>query len=307
MPYTVITENAEEGLIETAGVCWRVKVPLRCLHLRFSGIEDKPEDWQERVIKSLAEVTEDENTMIYVCHDGDFFVMSRVATHKTILRVLGNLPKDLVPVPDEQPELAQLFELNIDGLRIEQMGEEKKRTRERLKTIKEAAEEKKTEEQVGLQQKDIEMDIALNAHLIVSLGSRRIERKRPAVLMIEDDIFSQRLLSNSLRQDYDVHCAADGRQGLLSYIKTAPDIIFLDINLPDINGLGVLNEIFNIDSKAFVVMLSGNGNRDNVMRAIQAGAKGFIGKPFTLDKLMQYIDKCPFIIAKRNGKDVINA
>ena len=45
-------------------------------------------------------------------------------------------------------------------------------------------------------------------------------------------------------------------------------------------------------------MFSGNGDRDNVLKAIELGAKGFVGKPFTKDKLFQYIEKSPFIQEK---------
>lgn len=306
MPITLIQDKAEEGLMETAGVCARVRVPLRCLFFAFSTIVDKPKDWLSDVLKALSGLFDNENAMIYVTHDDDLFLMSRGATHKTLLRALGAMPRKIVPVPDEQLGLAHLFELSIDGLRIEQMAVEKIRTRDRLETAAIMAQSQCRAAEKENYQRDIEMDIALNANLIVSLGSRRIERKRPVVLMIEDDIFSQRLFSNLLRQDFDVHCASDGRQGLLAYIKMAPDILFLDIDLPDINGISVLHEIFNIDPKAFVVMLSGNGNRDNVMKAIQAGAKGFVGKPFTLDKLMKYIEKCPFIVAKKQKREMIN-
>jgi FixJ family two-component response regulator len=47
-------------------------------------------------------------------------------------------------------------------------------------------------------------------------------------------------------------------------------------------------------------MFSGNGDRDNIIKAMQLGAKGFVGKPFTKDKLIAYIEKSPFIIAKNN-------
>jgi FixJ family two-component response regulator len=47
-------------------------------------------------------------------------------------------------------------------------------------------------------------------------------------------------------------------------------------------------------------MFSGNGDRPNVLKAVQLGAKGFIGKPFSRDKIFQYINKSPFIAGKKS-------
>ena len=67
------------------------------------------------------------------------------------------------------------------------------------------------------------------------------------------------------------------------------------------NGHDILAKILALDSEAFIVMLTGQGSRDNVLRAVEAGAKGFVGKPFTPDKLHSYTQKCPFIRDKQNA------
>jgi len=51
-------------------------------------------------------------------------------------------------------------------------------------------------------------------------------------------------------------------------------------------------------------MFSGKGDRDNIMKAVEMGAKGFVGKPFTREKLFQYIEKSPFVIEKMKEKVV---
>ena len=83
------------------------------------------------------------------------------------------------------------------------------------------------------------------------------------------------------------------------YVNKAPAVRFLDIGLPDIDGHTVLKKVFEIDPDAYVVMFSGNGDKENVMKAVKTGAKGFVGKPFTKDKLYQYIDKSPFVQTKQ--------
>ena len=79
----------------------------------------------------------------------------------------------------------------------------------------------------------------------------------------------------------------------MQYVTHAPDVLFLDIELPDITGHDVLQKVLEMDPDAFVIMLSGNGNKENIFKAMKTGAKGFVGKPFTKDKLLQYILKCP--------------
>jgi two-component system chemotaxis response regulator CheY len=75
-------------------------------------------------------------------------------------------------------------------------------------------------------------------------------------------------------------------------------VLFLDIGLPDIDGLKVLERIFKLDPQAYVVMFSGNGSKEHIMRAVELGARGFVGKPFTKEKLFQYIEKSPFVQAR---------
>ena len=128
---------------------------------------------------------------------------------------------------------------------------------------------------------------------------RREKREKPGILVVEDDPFSQRLVSKSLEDNFDIYAAVTGQEAVSAYIRHAPDMVFLDIGLPDASGLDVLLKIFEIDAQAHIVMLSGSGSRDNILKAVENGAKGFVGKPFTREKLLQYINKCPFVQAKQ--------
>jgi len=139
---------------------------------------------------------------------------------------------------------------------------------------------------------------SINHDLIQSLQKRRSSRKSLEVMIVEDDPFSQKLVSNILNDHYSVHVTSDGYGALMSYVNFAPDVLFLDIGLPDIDGHEVLEKIFIIDPNAYVVMLSGNGDKENIMKAVTSGAKGFVGKPFTQEKLFQYIEKSPYVQEK---------
>jgi two-component system, chemotaxis family, chemotaxis protein CheY len=297
----VITEGVETQLQETAALCRRMNLPLRCLHLTFSALTNRPEGWQDATINAIAKGVEDTDALIYVCADGDMFVLSRLATRKTLLRLLRDLPGELVPTPERMMGLAHLFELNIEGTRLEQIVQTKLREREaaQLFAIQEEVRVKDITPPVVVEA--VGFNMALHGHLVASVATRRKDRKVPSILFVEDDVFSQKLLGNALCAEYEVHAAVTGQEAIVGYLRAAPDVVFLDINLPDMTGLEVLQEIFRVDPRAFIVMLSGNGHKDNVMRAIRGGARGFIGKPFTLDKLQQYLNMCPFIIEKRQN------
>jgi two-component system chemotaxis response regulator CheY len=124
---------------------------------------------------------------------------------------------------------------------------------------------------------------------------RRLDRLDVEVMVIEDDAFSRRLVETAINKQYRVTALGETENALRTYLQLAPNLLFLDINLPNVSGHDLLNRILALDPKAFVVMLSGNCDRDNVMQAMQAGAKGFVAKPFTRDKLFQYIERCPTI------------
>lgn len=304
MTIKIVHENVEKTLIDTIHLCQKMNIPLRCIYLGFSNfIHASPELWQPAVLTSIEQSLnlDEKESILYVCGDGDMMLLSRKLSRKNFLHLLDLLPRNYVPDPNI-PGLVQLFELNIDGGSIALICQEKidAHNREFLN-----AERKKETEKAAIRknhERDIELDIALNSHLISSLLDRRVERKVPGILIVEDDLFSQRLVTNALRNSYEIYTATNGREALSKLIKNAPDMIFLDIDLPDLTGLEILHEILRIDPKSHIVMLSGNGSRENVVTAIEKGAKGFIGKPFTLEKLQQAIDKCNSINQKRPQK-----
>jgi YesN/AraC family two-component response regulator len=75
------------------------------------------------------------------------------------------------------------------------------------------------------------------------------------------------------------------------FIRYKPDIVFLDINLPDKDGLTILQELLDLGDHAYVIMVSGDSTFENVKESITLGAKGFIAKPFSGNKFLNAIDR----------------
>ena len=122
--------------------------------------------------------------------------------------------------------------------------------------------------------------------------TKRHGRKQLTVLVVEDDPFTRRLVISTLKGQFDVIEAADGVQAIHAYEMHAPDLVFLDIELPDVNGHVILAKLLALDPSAFIVMLSANSIKENILAALEKGAHGFVSKPFTKEKLMHYLQLC---------------
>ncbi len=85
--------------------------------------------------------------------------------------------------------------------------------------------------------------------------------------------------------------AEDGAQALATYQQDTIDIVFLDINMPGVSGLELLVELKRIDPKVYVVMVSGESSISNVQAAIGFGAKGFVVKPYSVDKIEEALKR----------------
>lgn len=109
------------------------------------------------------------------------------------------------------------------------------------------------------------------------------------VMLVEDDPVTRRLVTGAFKENYALITAENAEEAVANYLLHAPDIVFLDIGLPDTSGFDVLRQILLSDPEAYVVMFSGNSYLDNVTSALSAGASGFVAKPFKKEKLRHYI------------------
>ena len=113
------------------------------------------------------------------------------------------------------------------------------------------------------------------------------------VLLVEDDRSTRRLVSSALKDFCQLIEAPDASQGITAYNAFRPDIVFLDIALPDGDGHHLLDWIMRNDPGAFVVMFSGHNDTDTILKSVDTGAKGFVVKPFDVNKMLYFIRSCP--------------
>lgn len=113
------------------------------------------------------------------------------------------------------------------------------------------------------------------------------------VLIVDDAAFMRIKLKDILEKNgYEV--AAEGQNGIEAvekYKETKPDLVTMDITMPEKDGVEALKEIKAMDPKAVVLMCSAMGQQSMVMDAIRAGAIDFIVKPFDTERVIKALDK----------------
>ncbi len=113
------------------------------------------------------------------------------------------------------------------------------------------------------------------------------------VLIVDDAAFMRMMIKDILTKNgfEVVGEAPDGNQAVEKYKELQPDIVTLDITMPEKDGITALKEIKSYDPNATVIMCSAMGQQAMVIDAIQAGARDFIVKPFQADRVIEAINK----------------
>lgn len=83
--------------------------------------------------------------------------------------------------------------------------------------------------------------------------------------------------------------AENGRDGVLAYAEKRPDVVLLDIAMPVMDGITALDRLLTVDPAARVVMCSALGEQEMVMQALRRGAREFVVKPFTTERLVSAV------------------
>ena len=111
------------------------------------------------------------------------------------------------------------------------------------------------------------------------------------ILVVDDAIFMRRMLSEILNEGgYEVVAeASNGKEAIDKYKESKPDLVTMDIIMPEMGGIDAVKEIMNHDENAKILMVSAMGQQQLVVEAIQAGAKDFIVKPFEASRVLSAI------------------
>lgn len=113
------------------------------------------------------------------------------------------------------------------------------------------------------------------------------------ILLVDDATFMRMMLKNTLTQAgyTDIVEAEDGAKAVEAFNAESPDLVFMDITMPNMDGLEALKTIKGAHPDANVVMCSAMGQEAMVVEAIKTGAKDFIVKPFKPERILSTVTK----------------
>lgn len=113
------------------------------------------------------------------------------------------------------------------------------------------------------------------------------------ILITDDTAFMRMTLKNILSKNgYEIAGEAeDGVQSVALYKSTSPDLVTMDITMPNMDGITAIKEIMKVDPNAKIIVCSAMGQKSLVIEALNAGAKDFIVKPFQPDRITEAVKK----------------
>lgn len=113
------------------------------------------------------------------------------------------------------------------------------------------------------------------------------------ILIVDDAAFMRMMIKDILSKNgFEVLGEAEnGAKAIEKYKELNPDLVIMDITMPEVDGIQAVKEIKKLNSEAKIVMCSAMGQQAMVIEAIQAGAKDFIVKPFQADRVIEAVKK----------------
>lgn len=275
----IITNNAEYSLIESIEA-QNINIAKSVLYCRFSagGIVADP----VVLTTKLKDVLEGRNGIFYCCYDTDIFIEWAGTSKET----LENIRKIISAYCTEQnpewhnTEFFQYFDLSAHSEELRTLCNAK------IKAL--PADMKENIAQTTIIPPT---DFTQEQHKVFfqSEQSRRF-RKAPQILIVEDQVFSRTLLAGLLSKQYKCHIAKNGVEAISLYTRFAPDLVFLDVELPDINGHDLAMLFAKVDNKSHIIMVTANNYEKDVNLAKKNKVQGFIIKPYNKQKILTAIE-----------------
>ncbi|PWM45714.1 MAG: DNA-binding response regulator [Clostridiales bacterium] len=109
---------------------------------------------------------------------------------------------------------------------------------------------------------------------------------KPLILVVEDDSAIRNLISTTLEtHDYKYHTAPNGEAAILEAVSNKPDVLLLDLGLPDIDGVEIIKKIRTWSTMPIIVISARSEDHDKI-EALDAGADDYITKPFSVEELL---------------------
>jgi CheY-like chemotaxis protein len=274
MLINVVNQEAEQALLSRLKQGSEHNAMRGALHFRCTGLERSPTE--EELLVALKPELAQRRAALYLFRDGDIVVTwndAQKAIMESVSRCFYN-----AFCPTETQERHHYYDIQAHGEDL------------RLLCMRKIANFRKINKPQPPPKPVIEPEPKMFEQLQIAIGSRK-QRRELEILVVEDQGFSRRLLSNLLQQNYKVHDASCAEEALDIYFLHAPDVVLLDIELPGMSGHSFSEIVRRADKSAYIIMVSSNNYREDVIKAKENGVKGFIIKPYSKHKILSEIDK----------------
>lgn len=113
------------------------------------------------------------------------------------------------------------------------------------------------------------------------------------IMLVDDTAFMRRMLRDILtKEGFEIVAEAqNGREAVEGYRETRPDLVVMDITMPEMDGIAAVREIIEEDPEARIMMCSALGQQEMVTESLEAGALDFVMKPFLPNKVLETVHK----------------
>lgn len=251
---------------------------LQFLQLKFFHIGLRPAE--EEIKEILGNTLKGKKAKIYLMEDGDVVLEWSGQSDFIVERIIAAFMDEYGQYVEEYMKASDFtcyydFLYNGEDLKLECYRKQGKKTKSAQKLL-----EYFMNDQL----------IETFSRTIQLIQMQRSFRTAPHFLVVEDQAFSQTIITSILK-DYTVHVVESVAEAVLTYMEKCPDIVLLDINLPDLSGHDFANLINKIDEDSYVVMVSGNKYHKDIKISKANNVKGFLSKPFKKEQLLDHVDR----------------
>lgn len=273
----IIDTQCEQKLKDILSIIKKEPTLWRCIYIEKT---EKSTEIADKLRLELVTLIKDkhssflfnlpENELIFFSKGGEYGLLEEII--KKINSVAESLFIKVFP---------EIIDTSLD---IEKLEAREKYYTERLKQVK----QKKAS--LAASQNNVKgLHVEEDPQLIAQLKHTREEHEKLTIMLLDDDKITLKMVSSALKE-YRVFSMESPQKALNEYFALAPHIVFLDINMPPYSGHEVLKKITSLDKDAFVIMLSANAYPTDIKKVMENGAKGFVGKPFSRNKLLNYVE-----------------
>lgn len=266
--------NADHAILKVATSIGRAPQSWKgwsCLYIELSNIDKKLyqdcQDWAKNLIESYLQTIEGR---AYFCENKTIHILCKECPHD-ILNMVAEHILTMLHKEDINSAGFMIFPLNTEGRLYAHNIIEQLHNYHGLCI-------------------DAYHDSITNPYLQEMPAAHDPANERAKVLLVEDDPVTRWMVRNTLKNECEFSTAPTAHKAFDMYTACQPDVVFLDINLPDDNGHNILKWMIRHDPGACVVMFSSNNDLDNISSALDNGASGFIAKPFLKGELLHYIE-----------------